>query len=158
MHRFEIRTILLSLTCCLAARPAAMDVSQLRTEDVKKGVAVLGIGPDFLWAFESEKRPALFIDGQPAPAMKRSGAKGPWIYTGKLKTGTSHSFYYMVDGKKVGGLTDVPAFGPDSYAQPGVPRGALSEKRSLTSKLYEGMSSDYWVYVPAQYDPGTPRH
>jgi enterochelin esterase family protein len=62
----------------------------------------------------------------------------------------------MVDGKKVGGLTDVPAFGPDSYAQPGVPQGKLSEKKTVTSKLYEGMTSDYWVYVPAQYDPATP--
>ena len=62
----------------------------------------------------------------------------------------------MVDGKKVGGLTDVPAFEPDSYSQPGVPQGKLSEKMSFTSKLYEGMTSDYWVYVPAEYDPATP--
>ena len=39
--------------------------------------------------------------------MKRARAGAPWTYTGKIKTGTSHSFYYMVEGKKVGGLTDV---------------------------------------------------
>lgn len=131
-------------------------MSQLRAEDVKKGVAVLGIGPDFLWAFESEKRPTLLIDGQAAPAMKRQNAKAPWTYAGKLKTGTSHSFYYMVDGKKAGGLTDVAAFEPDSYTQPGVPQGKLSEKRTFTSKIYEGMVSAYWVHVPAQYNPATP--
>jgi len=87
----------------------------LKAEDVKKGVALLGVGPDFLWAFESDKRPTLFIDGQQVPPMKRARANGPWTYAGKLKTGTSHNFYYMVDGKKVGGLTDVPAFEPDSY-------------------------------------------
>jgi enterochelin esterase-like enzyme len=156
MHDFKTRIVLLALTCAFAARPATLDVSQLRTEDVKKGVAVLGIGSDFLWAFESEKQPALFIDDQPAPAMTRTRPDAPWTYAGKLKTGTSHSFYYMVDGRKVGGLTDVPAFGPDSYAQPGVPQGKLSEKKTLTSKLYEGMTSDYWVYVPAEYDPATP--
>jgi enterochelin esterase family protein len=156
MHRLETRIVLLALTFAFAARPATLDVSQLRTEDVKKGVAVLGIGSDFLWAFESEKQPALFIDDQPAPAMTRTGPDAPWAYAGKLKTGTSHSFYYMVEGKKVGGLTDVPAFGPDSYTQPGVPQGKLSEKRTLTSKIYDGMASDYWVYVPAEYDPATP--
>ncbi len=25
-----------------------------------------------------------------------------------------------------------------------------------TSKLYDGMKSEYWIYVPAQYDPNTP--
>lgn len=156
MLNFETRVLLLALTCSFAARSAALDVSQLRAEDIKKGVAVLEDGPDFLWAFESEKRPTLYIDGQPAPPMKRARANGPWTYAGKMKTGTSHSFYYMVDGKKIGGLTDVTAFGPDSYAQPGVPQGKLSEKMSFTSKLYEGMTSDYWVYVPAEYDPATP--
>ena len=58
----------------------------------------------------------------------------------------------MVDGQRVGGKTDVAAYGPDSYSQPGVPEGKLSEKRVHTTKIYEGMKSDYWIYVPAQYD------
>jgi enterochelin esterase family protein len=156
MSELKTRIVLLALTCCFAALPAAFDVSQLKPEDVKKGVAVLENGPDYFWAFESDKRPMLYIDGQAAPPMKRARANGPWTYAGKLKTGTSHSFYYLVDGIKVGGLTDVPAFGPDSYSQPGVPQGKLTEKTSFTSKLYEGMTSDYWVYVPAEYDPATP--
>jgi enterochelin esterase family protein len=55
-----------------------------------------------------------------------------------------------------GGRTDVPAYGPDSYDQPGVPRGKLSEKKVHTSRIYPGMTSDYWVWTPAQYDPKTP--
>ena len=42
-------------------------------------------------------------------------------HTGKLKTGTSHKFYYLIDGKRFGGSTDVPAYLPDCYEQPGVP-------------------------------------
>jgi len=156
MRYFKVRVLLLALTCSFAARPAALDVSQLPAADIKKGVALLEDGGDFLWAFESEKRPTLYIDGQAAPPMKRAKANGPWTYAGKMKTGTSHSFYYMVDGKKIGGLTDVTSFEPDSYTQPGVPQGKLSEKMSFTSKLYEGMTSDYWFYVPAEYDPATP--
>lgn len=113
-------------------------------------------GPDFLFAIEASKRPALFIDGEPAGPMKRSGKNGPWTFATQLKTGRSHAFYYMVDGKKTGGKTDVPAYTADSYEQPGVPHGKLSEKLVHTSKLYEGMKSDYWIYVPAQYTPAVP--
>ena len=62
----------------------------------------------------------------------------------------------MIDDKKFGGQTDVPAYMPDSYEQPGVPHGTLSEKLVHTSQLYDGMKSDYWIYVPAQYDARTP--
>jgi len=69
--------------------------------------------------------------------------------------GTPHSFYYLVDQKKFGGSLDLAAFGPLSYLQPGVPSGTLSDKIAHTSKIYDGMKSEYWVYVPAQYDPKT---
>ncbi len=45
---------------------------------------------------------------------------------------------------------------PDSMQKPGVPAGTLSQKLSITSRIYDGMQSDYWVYVPAQYDPKIP--
>ena len=35
-------------------------------------------------------------------------------------------------------------------------KGKLSERRSLVSHIYDGMTSDYWLYVPAQYDPAKP--
>ena len=152
----KIRLVALALGMSLVGWAAGLDPSQLKPEDVQKGVAVLSVGPDFLWAFEASARPVLYVDGQALGPMKRSGGKGPWLYQGKLATGTSHSFYYMVDGKKVGGLTDIPAFGPDSHSQPGVPQGKISAKMVLESKLYPGMKSEYWVYVPAQYDPAKP--
>ena len=156
LERMIPKILFLALSTSLAARPAVLDISQLKPEDVKKGVAVLGNGPDFLWAFESATRPALFVDGKPVGQMKRTGANDPWTYSGKLLTGTSHSFYYVVNGTKVGGLTDVPAFGPDSYSHPGVPQGRLSDKFVHMSRLYEGMKTEYWIYVPAQYNPSTP--
>jgi enterochelin esterase family protein len=45
--------------------------------------------------------------------------------------------------------------GPHSREQPGVPRGKLT-KHSWTSKVFPGTVRDYWVYVPAQYDPKEP--
>ena len=67
-----------------------------------------------------------------------------------------HQFHYMVGGAKFGGKLDLPAFGPLSYLEPGTPSGKLSDKIVHTSKIYDGMTSEYWIYVPAQYDPKTP--
>ena len=49
-----------------------------------------------------------------------------------------------------------PALSGDALQRPGVPPGTLSEKGTLRSTIYDGMISDYWVYVPAQYDPKKP--
>jgi len=48
--------------------------------------------------------------------------------------------------------TPAPQLGPDSVQHTGVPSGILSSKLTYTSKIYDGMVSNYWVYVPAQYD------
>jgi enterochelin esterase family protein len=42
--------------------------------------------------------------------------------------------------------------GPDSHEQPGVPQGKVS-KHSWRSTIFSDTARDYWVYVPAQYDP-----
>ena len=49
-----------------------------------------------------------------------------------------------------------PALSGDALQHPGVPVGKLSEKLILRSQVYDGMVSDYWIYVPAQYDPKKP--
>ncbi len=45
--------------------------------------------------------------------------------------------------------------GPDSQEQPGVPQGKIT-KHMCTSKVFDGTVRDYWVYVPAEYDPQKP--
>ena len=45
--------------------------------------------------------------------------------------------------------------GPDSQEQPGVPKGKVT-KSAWKSKVFDGTVRDYWVYVPAQYDPKQP--
>ena len=60
-----------------------------------------------------------------------------------------------------GGPNSGPAPAPtaltgDAVQHPGVPVGRLSEKLTLRSQVYDGMVSDYWIYVPAQYDPKKP--
>jgi enterochelin esterase-like enzyme len=49
-----------------------------------------------------------------------------------------------------------PELTGDMLQKPGVPEGKLSEKQTLRSQIYDGMVSDYWIYVPAQYDAKKP--
>lgn len=123
--------------------------------EIQKGTAFAGEGPDFLFAVESASKPQIVIDDKPGPAMTRIGGN-LWLAQAPLRTGHSHTFHYIVDGARFGGNLNVPAFGPDSYQKPGIPEGKLSEKIVHTSKIYEGMQSDYWIYAPAQYDASKP--
>jgi enterochelin esterase family protein len=44
--------------------------------------------------------------------------------------------------------------GPDSLPREGVPKGEVRGPFTLPSEAYPGTQHTYWVYVPAQYDPG----
>src|SRR4051812_14393788 len=47
-------------------------------------------------------------------------------------------------------------YGPDSAPQSNVPKGAVTQFRWKTSKVFEGTERDCWVYVPSQYDGRAP--
>ncbi len=49
-----------------------------------------------------------------------------------------------------------PVLTGDALQKPGVPAGVLSDRLTIRSTVYDGMVSDYWVYVPAGYDPKVP--
>jgi enterochelin esterase family protein len=137
------------------AHDAAQLRSMLKAEDLTKGVAFLGDHEELLFAIDTEKTPALVTDDdKPVPMSRIDG--NLWTKVVKLTAGRSHQFHYLIDGAAFGGRLDTPVFLPESYEQPGVPQGKMSDKLLHTSKVYEGMLSEYWIYVPAQYDPATP--
>jgi enterochelin esterase-like enzyme len=130
--------------------------SSFDPKQLAAGTAWLGHGHDFFFATEAPGLPELFIDGRRGPDMHLA-TPGLWYTAARIEgLGKSHSFVYLVAGEKFGGSPDVPAFGPESYQQPGVPAGTLSEKIVHTSKIYDGLKSEYWIYVPAEYKPDTP--
>ena len=131
-------------------------IESMGEENVVKGTAVLGHGPDFIFAVESRDAPALYVDDRPAAKLKHVKGWHLWFCTVRLETGRSHFFYYDIKGERKGGKNDVPAYLGDCYAKKGTPRGTLSAKLPLTSQIYPGMTTDYWIYVPAQYDPAQP--
>jgi enterochelin esterase-like enzyme len=132
-------------------------LSVMGEEKLQTATAIVGNGPDFIWALESEAQPRLYVDDRPmAGKMRRIKSTSTWFFVGTLKTGTAHEFHYLVDGRVVGGANDIPAYTPDSYQKPDVPQGKMTDKQVHVSKIFDGMETDYWVYVPAQYDPSIP--
>ncbi|HYZ83253.1 MAG TPA: alpha/beta hydrolase-fold protein, partial [Bryobacteraceae bacterium] len=129
---------------------------QFKPEDLQKGTAVFAEREHFMLGVESPSEPKLFIDEQPGPAMKRVDGTNTWTVTGTWQTGRTHNVHYLIDGKKFGGKQSIIAYGPDSYEQPGVPKGQSTPKLVHTSKMYPGMKSDYWVYTPAGYEASKP--
>jgi enterochelin esterase-like enzyme len=122
-----------------------------------EGTAWLGHGPDFFFATEAASKPELLIDGAAGPEMRSVSGANLWYAIVRIESvGKLHSFHYLVNRSKFGGSFDLPAFGPESYLKPGVPSGTLSPKIIQTSKIYDGMKSEYWVYIPAQYKADTP--
>ena len=125
-------------------------------KDLKEGTAWAGRGPDFFFALEAAGKPELIIDDEAGPAMQPLARSKLWYAAARIEqVGKLHSFHYLVNGQSFGGKLDIPTFTPVSYRQPGIPSGRLSDRITHVSKIYDGMKSEYWVYVPAQYDPKT---
>jgi enterochelin esterase-like enzyme len=132
-------------------------------KDLIAGTAFSGHGPDFFFAAEHPAQLSLVIDDrEPVPMQQVPGSsagtdKQLWYAIARIdEVGKLHAFHYKVAGGDFGGRLDLPAYTPLSYLLPGVPSGKLSDKITHTSKIYDGMKSNYWIYVPAQYDPKTP--
>ena len=126
----------------------------LGPDNIQKGAAAAGEMGEFVWAVASEKGPSLQInDDAPIPAFK---AGSLWVVQSRLKTGMAYRYTWFADGKPIGGANNLPAFGPDSYAKPGVPQGKLTGPIEVPSKIYPDVKANVWFYVPAQWDGATP--
>ena len=110
----------------------------------RDGAAVWG--QEFLFAVESEKPASVSVDKQPPVSMTNVSGTKYWYRLMTLRLGTTHNYNYLVDGRTIG-TYDVAGYNPDSYPVAGVARGTISGMKTLTSKIYPGMSANYWVYV-----------
>ncbi len=127
------------------------------SKDLKEGTAWAGRGSDFFFATEAASKPELFIDDASGPIMQPLTGTDIWYTPARIgDLGKPHAFHYVVNGVNFGGRLDVPAFGPLSYIEPGVPTGTLSGPLAHKSRIYDDMKSEYWIYVPAQYNANVP--
>jgi hypothetical protein len=126
----------------------------LGADNIQKGAAVAGEMGDFVFAVAGEKGPSLRInDEAPITALK---AGSLWVVQSRLNTETAYRYTWIADGKPIGGANNLPAFGPDSYATPGVPQGKPTGPIEVPNKIYAGVKANVWFYVPAQWDGVTP--
>jgi enterochelin esterase family protein len=79
-----------------------------------------------------------------------------WMRLVKMRVGVTHAYQFYADGKPIGARTDVSGYNPDSYPKAGVPKGTLSEKHTITSKIYDGMKADFWYYASPGVDAAVP--
>ena len=112
-------------------------------------------GQDYLFLATAPKPVTVSIDLQPQATLAQIDATH-WMLLRKMRTGVLHQYQFYSDGKPLGNRGDAVGYNPDSYPQPGVPHGKLSEQMTITSKLYDGMKANYWVYASAGVDPQAP--
>lgn len=140
-----------------SAKLASAITDSFSEKALRDGNAWVSRQSAFFFAIESASTPQLVIDDHRPVVMKRIAKSDLWYATASLnKLDALHSFHYILDGKDYGGSQDVPAFGPLHYADANTPQGTLSDKLEIVSKMYDGMRSDYWIYVPAQYQADKP--
>jgi hypothetical protein len=136
-----------------AAAPGLKDRIS-KTLSAKGGTAVWG--QDFLFVADAPSPASISIDQQPAVPMIQIEGSTLWMLLRKMRTGVTHSYQYFAAGKPLGARGDAVGYNPDSYPKPGVPRGKVTEKQTIVSRIYDGMKSDYWVYASPGVDPAVP--
>ncbi|MCL4794230.1 MAG: esterase [Bryobacteraceae bacterium] len=113
-------------------------------------------GQDFLFAAASETHVRIALNHAAPVAMERIPGSNLWIHFVKMRTGVTHAYQYFIEGKPPSNRSDVTGYNPDSYPKNSVPRGTLSGKYVIESKLYGGMKADYWIYAAPGADPAVP--
>jgi enterochelin esterase family protein len=69
-----------------------------------------------------------------------------WLRLERLEPGRLHSYRYLVDGDW-SAPADIAGYTELSYELPDVPRGTLSEGRTVSSRIYSGAVTRYWLYA-----------
>src|SRR5712691_7651276 len=91
------------------------------------------------------------IQSQPGRYIVRRRQRRSWM---KLRMALLAFVVAAATAAVANAQTEYP-LGPDSERHPGVPEGAVT-KHAWASRIFPGTERDYWLYVPAQYRPGTP--
>ncbi|MGC2659837.1 MAG: alpha/beta hydrolase-fold protein [Bryobacteraceae bacterium] len=113
-------------------------------------------GQDYLFVTQSSDPASVAIDLGTPHAMQRIAGSDFWMLLTIMRVGVTHAFQYSANGKPLGNRSDLAGFNPDSYPKPGVPQGKASDKHTITSKIYEGMKADFWIYASPGVDPNVP--
>ena len=140
--------------------------------NLKKGPGPKIEGRNVAWAIEipvaSAAPTVVSEDGKSRFPMTRVGTTDVYATAVELPDGFAMRWSFEIDGK----VLPHPANGPrpntgpaqlevysehpDSVERSDVPKGKLTQLPKFKSKVFEGTTRDWWVYVPSQYSPDKP--
>ncbi len=72
-----------------------------------------------------------------------------------MKVSTS-ALIALLSAPLTGSAADDYTLGPDSMPHEGVPKGRIEGPLVFKSRIFENTVRQFWIYVPAQYDPKKP--
>jgi enterochelin esterase family protein len=120
-------------------------------------------GPDPLineltiaWALEAPQATGppqvLSEDGRFNLSLVRVGSTPVYAAVVTLPSGTGMVWHYRMGEKMIGGgPLELYAIPPENLEQLNVPKGTLKQMPKWSSRIFEGTTRDWWVYIPAQY-------
>src|SRR5689334_9683347 len=100
----------------------------------QQGVAVWG--QDYLFVANSPSPVIVSIDQQPPVPLAQIPGSDTWMLLAKMRTGVTHSYQFQSGGKPLGARGDAVGYNPDSYPKPGTPKGKLSDKQTIVSRIF----------------------
>ena len=143
---------------------AGRDSSTPKTEDL-----------DVTWVYPAPRGATevkvISVDRKRTISLKRVGETDMFVASETFPDGTGFAWQYEVDGRLVPppasatakkgqaprvNQVEVYTTHPDSIANPKNPMGKVTQMPKWTSKIFEGTTRDWWVYVPAQYTAEKP--
>jgi len=159
-----------SLRTALKAKPAGTQAEQLAEqirqyfggkESLQKGPAPKVEGMLAAWAIEVSGGAAaprvVSDDSRRVLKLTPVGSTGVYAAVAAYPDQTVQLFHYEVGGKRIASVPlEVYKPDPDSLETPGVPKGKVSEMPEWGSRVFEGTTREWWLYVPAQYKPEVP--
>jgi enterochelin esterase-like enzyme len=138
-------------------------------DNLKKGPAPKVDGRKVAWAAEASGMPQVVWDGgETKLPLERVGNTDVYAAVITGQNGFAALWHFEVDDKSIekpgarpnqrtgAGQLEVYDDQPELTANPDVPHGKLTQLPRLSSKIFEGTTRDWWVYVPEQYDGKTP--
>ena len=142
-------------------RPQAEFATRLKAwateKSLREGIA-RQVELDTLWAIEAPgARSAVVVDSL-SPfrlELKRQAKSDVFAAASDLPEGTAMRWTIQVDGKPVGQPRQLEAYRVPEDMKPhrGVLKGEMIPQTPWKSRIFEGTTRDWWIYVPASYRP-----